>query len=332
MNQNSYKIAIDTMGSDKGPEVIVEGAVKALIKHPELQVVLFGDSEIINRKLSELNCPPERAEVVHTTEVITNYDHPMEAIFKKTDSSMVRALNALAQRDDLVGLINASSTGALLAGSLRYVPAKNLTRPALAAILPAEAGGFTCLVDAGANIDCIPTQLVAFAHMGSDFMREYYGIDAPRVGLLSNGAEETKGNKLVKETHALLKAEDGINFVGNIEGPNALSGDCDVLVADGFAGNQVLKNSEGIARRIITDIVKYAKANNNPEMMKLVSHLLGIYDFNSLGGGIILGVGKPIIKAHGNANSDSIVSVSSILLNMAKNNDIFRGADIRRKV
>lgn len=332
MNHISYKIAIDTMGSDKGPEVIVEGAAKAIAKHPELHVVLFGDSEIINKKLSELNCPPERAEVVHTTEVITNYDHPMEAIFQKKDSSMVRALTALAQRDDLVGLINASSTGALLAGSLRYVPAKNLTRPALAAILPAEKGGFTCLVDAGANIDCVPSQLVAFAHMGSDFMKQYYGIENPKVGLLSNGAEETKGNKLVKEAHALLKNESSINFVGNIEGTNALSGDCDVLVADGFAGNQVLKNSEGIARRIITDIVKYAKVNNNPDIMKLVSHLLRIYDFNSLGGGIILGVGKPVIKAHGSANSDSIVSVSSILLNMVKNNDLYRESDIRKKV
>lgn len=323
MNQILYKIAIDTMGSDNGPEVIVEGAVKAIGKNPDLQVVLFGDSEVINKKLAELNCPHGKAEVVHTTQVITNYDHPVEAIFKKTDSSMVRALTALADRDDIVGLINASSTGALLAGSLRYVPAKNLTRPALAAILPAERGGFTCLVDAGANIDCIPSQLVSFAHMGSDFMREYYGIECPRVGLLSNGAEETKGNKLVKEAHALLKNEEGINFVGNIEGTNALSGDCDVLVADGFAGNQVLKNSEGIAKRIITDIVRYAKANNQPEMMKLVSHLMQIYDFNSLGGGIILGVGKPVIKAHGSASSESIVSVSSMLLNMAKNNDIY---------
>ena len=331
MNETIYRIAVDTMGSDKGPEIIVEGVVKALGKHPDLRVVLFGDGEILTGKLAELNCPPEKVEVVHTTEVITNYDHPMEAIFRKTDSSLVRALTALAERDDLVGLINASSTGALLAGSLRYVPAKNLTRPALAAILPAEAGGFTCLVDAGANIDCIPSQLVAFAHMGSAFMKEYYGIESPRVGLLSNGAEETKGNKLVKETHALLKAEDGIRFVGNIEGTNALSGDCDVLVADGFAGNQVLKNSEGIAKRIMTDIVRYAKATNNPEMMKLVSHLMQLYDFNSLGGGIILGIGKPIIKAHGSANSESIVSVLSMLLNMAKNNDLYREADIRKK-
>ena len=165
--------------------------------------------------------------------------------------------------------------------------------------------------------------------MGSDFMKEYYNIDSPTVGLLSNGAEETKGNKLVKETHALLKQEKELNFIGNVEGNRALSGDCDVLVADGFAGNQVFKNSEGIARRIITDIVKYAKATGSAEIMKLVGHLMSIYDFSSLGGGIVLGVGKPIIKARGSANADSIRNTSSMLLNMAKNKDLFYGKDNR---
>lgn len=324
-----YRIAIDTMGSDKGPETIIEGAVKALDNHPELGVVLFGDKEIIDRKLADVSCDSSRIEVVGTTEIITNYDNPMEAIFRKTDSSLVKALIALSEREDVVGLINAGSTGALLAGSLRYVPAKELKRPALAAILPAEKGGYTCLVDTGANIDCTAAQLVSFAHMGSDFMKVYYRIENPRIGLLSNGAEETKGNKLVKETHALLKEEKNLNFIGNVEGTNALSGDCDVLVADGFSGNQVLKNSEGIAKRIITDIVKYAKATNNPEIMKLVAHLMSIYDFNSLGGGIILGVGKPIIKAHGAANSDSIKNTSAMLLNLVKNRDIFFGKDVR---
>jgi len=325
----TYKIAIDVMASDNGPEILVEGAVQAISEHEELSVVLFGDAEIIEKKLAELACDRTRIEVVHASDVITNYDNPMEAIFRKNDSSLVKALVALGEREDLVGLINAGSTGALLAGSLRYVPAKELKRPALAAILPAEQGGFTCLCDTGANIDCTSDHLVAFAHMGSEFMTEFYGIEAPRIGLLSNGAEETKGNKLVKETHALLKEEKNLNFIGNVEGTNALSGDCDVLVADGFSGNQVLKNSEGIAKRIITDIVKYAKATNNPEIMKLVAHLMSIYDFNSLGGGIVLGAGKPIIKAHGAANSDSIKNTSAILVNLAKNRDIFYGKDTR---
>jgi glycerol-3-phosphate acyltransferase PlsX len=329
MTMTTYKIAVDVMGSDNGPELLVEGAVKALQANEDLSLILFGDQAIIDAKLTELGCDPERVEVVHATEVITNYDNPMEAIFRKMDSSLVKALMTLSEREDVIGLINAGSTGALLAGSLRYVPSKELKRPALAALLPAEKGGFTCLVDTGANVDCTAAQLVNFAHMGSDFMKEYYRIEHPRVGLLSNGAEETKGNKLVKETHALLKQETDLNFVGNVEGNCALSEDCDVLVADGFAGNQVLKNSEGIARRIITDIVKYAKTTGNAEMMKLVGHLMGIYDFNSLGGGIVLGCAKPIIKARGSANADSVKNTAAMLLNMAKNQDIFHGKDFR---
>ncbi len=326
---NYYKIAIDVMGSDNGPEILVEGAVNALRQNDDLAIVLFGDKEAIGKKLSELEYDKERVEVVHADDVVTNYDNPMEAIFRKTESSLVKALVATGEREDIVGLINAGSTGALLAGSLRYVPAKVLKRPALAAILPAETGGFTCLVDTGANIDCNAEHLVDFAHMGSDFMRDYYNIENPRIGLLSNGAEETKGNKLVKATHALLKEEKDLNFVGNIEGNRALSGDCDVLVAEGFAGNQVFKNSEGIARRIITDIVKYSKATGSAEIMKLVKHLMGIYDFNSLGGGIVLGAGKPIIKARGSANADSITNTSAMLLNIVKNRDIFYGKDNR---
>lgn len=323
------KIAIDTLGNDKGPEVIVEGAVMALNANDDLAVVLYGDSAVIDAKLAELTYDKQRLEVVHAPDAVTNYDNPMQAIFQKPEASIVKGLQELGKREDLFGLVSAGSTGALIAGALRYVPAKQLRRPALAAILPAAKGGYTCLVDTGANIDCTASQLVDFAHMGADLMKQYYNVENPRIGLLSNGTEETKGNKLVKETHQLLKAEADLNFVGNIEGTNALSGDCDVLVAEGFAGNQVLKNSEGIARRIITDVVVYGKKTGNPEIMKLVQYLLGVYDFNALGGAILLGVGKPVVKARGSANADSIKNTSEILLNMAQNRDIFFGKDIR---
>jgi glycerol-3-phosphate acyltransferase PlsX len=197
-------------------------------------------------------------------------------------------------------------------------------RPALAAVLPAEKGGFICLVDTGATIDCGASTLVHFAKLGSEFMRDMYKIESPRVGLLSNGKEETKGNKVVKEAHGLLK-ESELNFVGNIEGTNALSGDCDVLVCDGFAGNQVLKVTEGTARRIITDIVKLAKKTGKEEYMALVGHLMELYDFNSLGGGIILGIAKPVIKAHGASNEKSIMNVTDMILNLAENKEAFAG-------
>lgn len=318
-----YKIVIDTKGADRGPEMMIKGAVDALAKHESLEVLLVGDAALIACECRKLGAPMERVEILDAPDEITNYDSPAMAIFGKPESSLVKALAALSERDDLVGMINAGSTGALIAGAMRYLSGPERIRPALAAVLPAASGGFTCLVDTGATIDCTAQMLLHFAKLGSEFMRKYYSITDPRVGLLSNGAEPTKGNAVVKEAHALLAADEGINFIGNVEGNGALSGSSDVLVCDGFAGNQVLKVSEGMARRIITDIVKYSKKTGDESIMKLVGYLMGIYDFNSLGGGIILGITKPVIKAHGAANEQSVVSTAGILLNMIENKEIF---------
>lgn len=318
-----YKVVLDVMGSDKGPEMMMRGALMALDKYEELELLLVGDENIINSTAKEISLPMDRVEILEASEVITNYDSPAVALFQKTNSSLVRALGALASRDDLVGLVNAGSTGALLAGTVRYLSREDRVRPALSATLPAERGGFVSIVDTGATIDCTAGMLLHFAKLGSQFMKDMYGIENVRVGLLSNGSEESKGNKVVKEAHALLKECEQINFVGNIEGTNALSGDCDVLVCDGFAGNQVLKVTEGTARRIITDIVKIAKKTGKAEYMALVSELMEKYDFNSLGGGIILGAKKTVVKAHGAANENSIVSTIGIVLNLAKNKDVF---------
>lgn len=321
----THTIIVDTQGSDKGPSSVIKGACQALDKFADLRLCLTGERSVIEACLAEIGADTNRVYIIDAPEIITNYDHPVAALNQKRNSSLVKALTELRNNPECEGLVNAGSTGALLAGSVMFLskPGER-TRPALAAVLPAEAGGFTCLVDTGANIDCTPAMLVQFAHQGSDFMRWLYRLEKPRVGLLSNGAEETKGNKLVKETHQILKSETDLNFVGNIEGTNALSGDCDVLVCDGFAGNQVLKNSEGIARRIITDIVRYAKKTGEPKFMELAGHLMAMYDFNSLGGGIVLGVPKPVIKAHGAANEASIVNTIGMLLNLAENRDIYK--------
>ena len=318
-----YKIVIDTKGSDKGPIMMLNGAKMALEKHERLAVTLVGDRELIESECIKLGMPEGRYEIVEAPEEITNYDSPGAALFEKPNSSLCVSLSLLRDREDLTGLICAGSTGALLAGSMRYLAGKERVRPALAAVLPSEDGSFTCLVDTGATIDCTPQMLVHFARLGRDFMKRLYRLDSPKIGLLSNGAEPTKGNKVVKEAHTLLNEAGDLNFIGNIEGTNALSGKCDVLVCDGFAGNQVLKVSEGIARRIITDIVKYSKATGKPELMELVGYLMSIYDFNSLGGGIILGTEKPVIKAHGAANEQSIVNTAGMLLNIAENKEIF---------
>ncbi len=321
--QQYYKIAIDTKGSDKGFATIVKGAAEALNSCEKLSVLLVGDHDDIEKEATLLGMPKDRYEILDAPDIITNYDNPSLAVFGKEESSLVKSLVALSKRDDVHGLITAGNTGALLAGTVRHIEAKTRIRPALAAILPAADGSFTCLVDTGATIDCSPAMLVHFARLGSDFMKRMYAIESPRIGLLSNGAEPTKGNKVVKETHLLLKEEKELNFIGNVEGNTALSGVCDVLVCDGFAGNQVLKVSEGMATRMITDIVKYAKKTQNPQMMELVGHLMGIYDLSSLGGGIVLGTEKPIIKARGSSGEKAIVSISNMIINMLENKAVY---------
>jgi len=323
--ENKYvKIVIDTEGSDKGASMMIKGAMLALEKYPDLSVLLVGDREKMLVELSSLgHTEGERIETLDAKDVITNYDSPGAAIFSKPESSLVKALTALSDRDDIFGMLNAGSTGALLAGAMRFVSTPDRVRPALAAILPADGGGFTCLCDTGATIDCSASNLLHFARLGADFMKKMYGVESPRVGLLSNGKEPTKGNKVVKEAHLLLSEAEDLNFIGNVEGNGALSGVCDVLVCDGFAGNQVLKVTEGAATRIITDIVKLAKKSGEEKYMQIVGYLMGIYDLNSLGGGIILGARKPIIKAHGASNEKSVVSTVGMLLNMAKNQDLF---------
>lgn len=318
-----YKIVIDTKGSDNGAETMIKGAVDALMKRDDLSVLLVGDGEYIKSECERLGAPMERVEILDAPDEITNYDSPAAALFSKPDSSMVRGFEALGNRDDLVGIITAGNTGAVMAASVKFLMGETRVRPALCAVLPAENGGFVCLCDTGATIDCPASTLLHFARLGAEFMRNTYKIESPRVGLLSNGAESSKGNKVVKEAHVLLRDAEDINFIGNVEGNVSLSGMCDVLVCDGFAGNQVLKVTEGVARRMITDIVKFAKKTKNESIMALVGHLMGIYDISSLGGGIVLGCRKPIVKVRGNAGDKAVVSTSAMIVNMLENKRVF---------
>lgn len=317
------KIVLDTKGGDKGASALVKGAALALEKYGEISFLLVGDQDKLTEECLSLEMPMDRVEILDAPLEITNYDKPQDAIFHKTQSSMLTGLSALSERDDLFGIITTGNTGVLLTGAMRYLSRKNRVRPALSALLPAENGGFVCLVDTGATIDSTPAMLQHFARLGRDFMKGAYGIENPKIGLLSNGAESSKGNKLVKDTYPMLASDAELNFVGNIEGNRALSGDCEVLVCDGFAGNQVLKVTEGTATRIITDVMKYAHRTGSEEIKKLGLHLMSIYDIGSLGGGIILGVDKPVIKARGNAGEAAVVNISAMLLNMAENKSVF---------
>lgn len=313
------EIIIDLLGSDLGPEEMLEGARLVLDEFPNIHVALAGP-----RKLIEAAGLPEgRWRILEADKTVTNLDNPIEAFYSKEPVSVFKALEEAGRCDEVIGLINAGNTGALFAGAIRFLLADKSVRPCIAAILPTAQGGFTCLVDTGASIDCGPQQLVQFAHQGSDLMRSLYKLDAPRVGLLSNGAEPTKGNKLVKEAHALLAREDGINFVGNIEGNKTLSGLCDVLVCEGFAGNQVLKNSEGMAVNLITEIIKYGKMHNQPAAKEIAGYLMSRFDFASLGAGIMLGTKKTVMKARGSCNRTAVLNAARILVNLAENKSFY---------
>ena len=317
------KIVIDTKGADKGVDTLLRGVSLSLEKFSNVSYLLVGDGEYIKNTCENLGLPMERIEIIDAPDEITNYDNPAEAIFTKRNSSMIKSLEALSKRDDLFGLLTAGSTGALLVGAMRYLSKETRERPALAALLPSQSGGFTCIVDTGATVDCTPGMLHRFAHLGREFMQSVYGIVSPKIALLSNGAEESKGNKLVKETYPLLRDDGELNFIGNVEGTNALSGVCDVLVCDGFAGNQVLKVTEGAAKRVISDVVKYAKKTQSEDVAALVKELIGMYDIESLGGANLLGVREPVVKMHGSASELTIVNSTEMLLNMADNKAVF---------
>lgn len=319
--EKKFTVVIDTLGSDKGPEAILEGAKLVLDEFPNVNLTLVGDEELIKSK----GFPSERVKIIHAPETVTNYDNPVEAFYKKKDSvSAFKAVEECSKDSQAIGIISAGNTGALLVGTLRYLLNERRQRPALAAILPNMQHGFTCLVDTGASIDCGATQLVEFAHLGTDFMRKLYRIESPRVGLLSNGSEPTKGNHLVKETYPLLAKEEGINFVGNIEGSKALSGMCDVLVAEGFAGNQVLKNSEGMAVNLITEIIKFGKKTGNEEITKQIAgYIMKTYDFESLGAGIMLGARKYVMKCRGSSGAMAIKNTAKILVNIVNNKTFY---------
>lgn len=320
----TYRIVIDTLGSDQGPSATISGAALLLKRREDVVLTLIGDEALIKTSLEAEGVDLNRVKIVNATDTITNFDNVAEAFFKKPNASVFLGLKELKEDASTIGMLTAGNSGAILMGTMRYIPS-GYTRPCLSAVLPNEKNGFTILVDCGASIDVNSAQLVQFAKLGSQFMRNLYKIEKPKVALVSNGVEPTKGNKLVKETFPLLEADESINFVGNVEGSNALAGDCDVLVCDGFAGNQILKVTEGTAKRVITDIVKYIKKNNKPEMMPLVQHLMKTYDMTNLGGAIVLGAQKTVIKCHGSSGPEAFSNVADILINLDDGNTFFEG-------
>ena len=307
-------ILLDAMGGDNAPDANIKGAVKA-INQIEAEVCLIGDKNIINNKIKEFYGKNDISEISprltiqNATETIEMCEIPTQAIKHKKDSSMVVGFNMLKEGKGDV-FISAGNSGALLAGATLLVGRiKGVDRPALAGILPAYKGRLM-LIDCGSNTNCKPINLLQFAQMATIYNRNTFGIEHPTVGLLNIGTEETKGNDLVKESYQLLKEkakELNINFVGNVEGRDAFSGELDILVADGYTGNVFLKTVEGVGKLVKRTLKESIKKNiftmlgAIPAMPSLNS-LAKALAYKEYGGALFLGVKKPVVKAHGSSD------------------------------
>lgn len=309
------KIIIDAFGGDYSPVEIVKGAITAVNLHEDVEIILTGDKEQIENILKEYGYQGDRIEIVHAPDVISCDESPTMAIRRKKDSSLVAGLNLLKERDDIVGMISAGSTGAVLAGGLFIVGRMDgVKRPALSPFIPNAKGGKTLLIDCGANVDSKPEYLQQFAIMGSIYAREMLGIENPKVGLLSNGVEEHKGNELVHQTFGLLKNTKEINFVGNMEAREIMSGDYDVVVCDGFAGNVAMKAAEGTLNAFMTVLKREVKEGGVGSklgallMKKVFKNIKKHLNYTEVGGSPFLGLNKILIKSHGSSKAKTIYS------------------------
>ncbi|MCL2234147.1 MAG: phosphate acyltransferase PlsX [Firmicutes bacterium] len=319
------KVVVDIFGADNSPHEIVAGCVLALEKTKDVSLVLTGSKELIEAELKKHSgVDYSRVEIVHASEVITNHDAPSNAIKQKLDSSLVKALERTKSDDDVAGMVSAGSTGAVLIGGIFKVGRiKGISRPALCPLLPTSLGGHVALIDGGSNVDCKPEFLTQFAMMGSIYAQSR-GVENPRVGLVNVGVEDKKGNELTHAAFPLLKEMD-INFVGNMEARDALSGNYDVLVADGFIGNVLLKSVEGTAlmimKRLKDTIMESTSAKIGAMFMKgAFKKFKGMMDYSQLGGAPFLGVEKILIKSHGSSKATSIAASIQQVIDMDKAN------------
>lgn len=303
------KIILDGMGGDNAPYAIVEGAVLAS-KEIDHQIHIIGQKELIEEELAKYQYDPQKIFVIDAREVITNEEAPVRAVRSKKDSSIVKGINLVKNKEGDI-FISAGSTGALLAGGLFILGRiQGIDRPALASVYPIVGGIPSLLVDAGANTECKPNNLLEFGIMGNIYMEKVLGRKNPKVGLVSVGTEATKGSTLTKAAYELLDMSK-MNFIGNIEARDVPKGICDVIVADGFTGNVILKLTEGLAwnilqviKRKFTDGIK-AKLGAALLLDKM-GELKKEFDYSEYGGAPILGVKGPIVKMHGSSSANAV--------------------------
>lgn len=303
------KIAIDAMGGDHAPKEIIEGVFQAVEDFKDVEFLLYGDEV----KMAPYLKQHERVQVIHCSEVIEGTDEPVRAVRRKKDASMVRMAQAVAD-GEADACVSAGNTGALMAAGLFIVHRiDGIDRPALATTLPTLDGAGFDMLDLGANADAKPENILQYAIMGSIYAKQVRGIEKPTVGLLNIGTEDKKGNDLTKQAFKLLKEQNDINFIGNVEARELLNHAADVVVTDGFTGNMVLKTIEGVAGNIFAmlkeEFLSSTKTKVAAMMMKNnLKNLKTKMDYSEYGGAPLFGLKAPVIKAHGSSKAQAIYS------------------------
>lgn len=301
------RVVVDAMGGDNAPEEIVKGAVQAVNARDDIHVILTGYQDAVSRELAKYTYPKERVEVVHTSMVIETAEPPVAAIRSKKDSSIVVGLS-MVRRGEADAFVSAGSSGAVLVGGQAIVGRiKGIDRPALAPLIPTK-DGVALLIDCGANVDARSNHLVQFAKMGSIYMENVIGVKKPRVGIVNIGAEEEKGNALVKETFPLLKQCEDINFIGSVEARDIPAGACDVVVCEAFVGNVILKLYEGVGATMISKIKGSMMENLRTKIGALLikpalKRTLKTFDASEYGGAPLLGLKGLVVKTHGSSKA-----------------------------
>ena len=320
------KLIIDCMGGDNSPGANVEGGLMALKKYPELHLIFSGDESLIKEELKRCGVTEGRFEILHAPDVITGEDKPTDAIRLKRESSMMKGIKLLRESPDIEGIVSTGATGSLVAAAtLRIGRIEGVFRPAFCPILPTMNGGIVGVCDSGANVDCQPLQLIQFAIMASAYMEHTFGIENPRVALLNIGTESEKGDDLRKEVYAALSTLEGINFVGNMESRDLLSGKYDVVVCDGFSGNVLIKTTEGTALQLMKKIKKDIYSRTVYKigalfMKKMFSDMKEFMNYQRYGGSVLLGTEKIIVMGHGASDKVAVAKCIEQAVSMAGSN------------
>ena len=308
--QKQVRVVVDAMGGDNAPEEIVKGAVEAAASREDIQIIFTGREEVIKQELAKYEYPADRVSIVNASEVIETAEPPVNAIRKKKDSSIVVGMN-LVKKKEADAFVSSGSTGAVLVGGQVIVGRiKGVERPPLAPLIPTKTG-VALLVDCGANVDARPSHLVQFAKLGSIYMENVVGVKNPRVGIVNIGAEEEKGNALVKETFPLLKACKDINFIGSVEARDIPAGVCDVIVCEAFVGNVILKLYEGTGSVFLSMIKQGMMGSLRSKIGALLvkpalKKTMKSFDASEYGGAPLLGLNGLVVKSHGSSKAKEI--------------------------